>query len=111
MAKADLEFPVQGLHGKLHKDSTWYCALRLGKTVVSSYPKHKKPASISKHQHTLNTNFRQAVLATQAELADPVRRVHWQSLFNNQPAPRRYKILRNFVIAQIVRNLRPESAV
>lgn len=110
MAKADLEFPIRGLHGKLNNDSTLYCTCRFGKTVVSSYPKHRKPSTISEHQHTLNTHFQQSVLAAQAELADPARRAYWQSRFDNQPAPRRYKVLRNFVIAQIVRQSGTESA-
>lgn len=110
MAKADLEFPISGLHGRLTNDSEFYCANRLGKTVVSNYPKRQNSLKTTDNQRLNRSRFQQAVLAAQAELADPVRRAHWQSLFDSQPAPHRYKILRNFVIAQIARNLRTESA-
>lgn len=102
MAKADLEFPISGLHGRLANDSETYCAKRLGKTVVSNYPKRQNPAKTTDNQRANRSRFQQSVLAAQAELADPVRRAYWQSRFNNQPAPARYKILRNFVIAQLI---------
>ena len=102
MAKADLEFPISGLHGRLANDSETYCAKRLGKTIVSSYPKRQNPAKTTDNQRANRSRFQQSVLAAQAELADPVRHAYWQSRFNNQPAPARYKILRNFVIAQLI---------
>ena len=103
MAKADLTFPLAGVHGRLNAESTSYCYQRYGRTVVSSYPKRRDPSTISEHQRTLNTRFQQAVYAAQEELADAVRRAYWQAQFDAQPAPRRYKVLRNFVIAQLNR--------
>ncbi len=102
MAKADLEFPISGLHGRLANDSETYCAKRLGKTVVSNYPKRQNPDKTTDSQRANRSRFQQSVLAAKAELADPLRRAYWQSLFDKQHEPRRYKILRNFVIARLV---------
>lgn len=103
MAKVELEFPIAGIHGRVHHNSESYCANRLGKTVISNYPKHKDPTTISPLQHTFNSRFAQAVALAKTELADPTRRAYWQSLFDQQPQPRRYQVLRNFVIAQLTK--------
>ena len=103
MAKADLEVPFAGIHGRIGHDSEIYYTQRYGRTVVSNYPKHRNPKTISDHQKALNANFQAAVQRAGAELSDPVRRAHWQTLFDQQPAPQRYKVLRNFVIAQLTK--------
>lgn len=103
MAKADLEVPFAGIHGRIGHDSEIYYTQRYGRTVVSNYPKHRNPKTISDHQKALNANFQTAVQRAGAELSDPVRRTHWQTLFDQQPAPPKYKVLRNFVIAQLTK--------
>ena len=105
MAKADLEIPFSGIHGRLQSDSEIYYAKRLGETVVSHYPRHKDPKKITAHQHDLNNNFRQAVTRAGTEITDPQRRSYWLEQFNNQPkTQKRYKTLRGFVIAQLTKN-------
>ena len=103
MAKADLEVPFAGIHGRIGHDSEIYYTQRYGKTVVSNYPKHRNPKTISDHQKALNTNFQTAVKRAAAELADSVRRAYWQNLFDHQPAPPKYKVIRNFIIAQLTK--------
>lgn len=103
MAKADLEVPFAGIHGRIGHDSEIYYTQRYGKTVVSNYPKRRDPKTISDRQKTLNANFQAAVQRAGAELSAPVRRAHWQTLFDQQPAPPKYKVLRNFVIAQLTK--------
>ncbi len=103
MAKADLEVPFAGIHGRIGHGSEIYYTQRYGRTVVSNYPKHRNPKTISDHQRALNANFQAAVQRAGAELSDPVRRAHWQTLFDQQPAPPKYKVLRNFVIAQLTK--------
>ncbi len=104
MAKADLEVPFSGIHGRLYSDSEIYYANRLGETVVSHYPKHKDPKKITAHQHDLNDKFRQAVSQAKIELTTPDRRAYWQEQFNNQPTDQKqYKTLRGFVIAQLTK--------
>ncbi|MBR1808305.1 MAG: hypothetical protein IJ776_02845 [Paludibacteraceae bacterium] len=103
MAKADLEFPLDGIHGSPYSKSEIYYANRLGETVISHYPKHKDPAKITAHQHELSNNFRQAVAKAGKELNDPQRRTYWQEKFNAQKKPKKYKTLRGFVIAQLTK--------
>lgn len=103
MAKADLAFPIEGLHGKIDRNSTLYHTTRWGQNVVSNYPKHRKPSTISDKQRSLNLHFQQAVDATQADLNDPIKRAYWQEQFDQQIPLRKYKILRNFVIAQYIK--------
>ena len=104
MAKADLEVPFSGIHGKISKDSEIYYTHRYGKTVVSNYPRHKDPKKISANQHERQSQFRQAVAQAKAELADPDRRAYWEDRFLHQPTVgKQYKVLFNFVIAQLTK--------
>lgn len=103
MTKAELAFPIERLHGKIDHNSTLYHTTRWGQNMVSNYPKHRKPSTISDKQHSLNLHFQQAVAATKAELSNPIRRAYWQEQFDQQTTPRKYKILRNFVIAQHIK--------
>lgn len=103
MATTTLEVPFAGIHGRLDHSSEMYYAKRLGRTVVSHYPKRRNPKTISERQKALNANFQAAVQQAAAELADPSHRAYWQALFDKQPTPQRYRILRNFVIAQLTK--------
>lgn len=101
MAKVELELPFAGFHGRLDHDSEKYYTHRYGKTIVSNYPLHKDPAKITDRQRACHSAFQAAVRSASSELADPVRRAYWQDLFDHQPEPRKYHILRNFVIAKL----------
>lgn len=107
MAKADLEVPFMGFHGKLDRDSEIYYTTRFGETVVSHYPKHKDPKKISDNQRQCNSIFQQAVAEADRQLSDPDTRAHWQTLFNEQrnTSKKTYRYLRNFVIATINKQL------
>lgn len=105
MAKAELDILLNKLSGRLTGDSKFYTTHRYGQTVISNYPLHKDPKSITAHQHELNDSF--GVLSKQAkqELADPEKHAYWQSLYEahlrDKKAPKYYKTLRGFVIAQL----------
>ena len=101
MAKINLEIPFSGIHGSINQDSEIYYAKRLGTTVASHYPKHKDPKKITAHQHDLNNRFAKAVTQASEILQDPEQRAEWQTRFNAQQEPRKYKTLRGFIIAQL----------
>ena len=73
---------------------------RFGRIVMSNYPKHRDPKTITPHQRELNSKFAQSVRQTKLEMADPARRAYWQQLFDQQK-PRQYATLRGFIIAQL----------
>ncbi|MGM9830659.1 MAG: hypothetical protein ACI3Z5_01415 [Paludibacteraceae bacterium] len=105
MAKARLEYPFDALVGRLDKNSKLYCAHRLGEQVISTYPRRRDPKTITIRQKQLNSRFAEAVAKAKAELADPDRLQYWQKQFLAQPQPAKYKILRNFVIAQLTQSI------
>ena len=107
MAKVDFEGPVRNLRGRVkHKEDEYYC-IRNGVRIISHYPLKKNPKKISQHQRTLSSNFSQAVAQAKDDLANPERRAYWLQLFEEQKrtADKPYKILRNFVIASITRQM------
>lgn len=109
MAKAELEVPFATINGRLNQADDIYFCTRYGKTVVSHYPKHKNPKIISPRQRALSANFAQAVKQAKVELANPERRAYWQQRFEEQQktAQKPYAVLRNFVIAELTRQNKP----
>jgi hypothetical protein len=105
MAKADLEVPFAAINGRLGSANDTYFCTRFGKTVVSHYPRHKNPKKITSHQRDLSSNFANAVRLAENELADTQRKDQWLKRFEEQKqtAKKPYVILRNFVIAEIIR--------
>lgn len=127
MAKAELDILLDKLSGRLTGDSKFYSSHRFGETVISNYPLHKDPNSITPRQRELNASFGETSRQAKLELADPERQAYWQNLYNrykrlaNQnlakanrqffgtapdgqpsvPADKYYKTLRGFVIAQL----------
>ena len=127
MAKAELDVLLDKLSGRFTGKSKFYTTHRYGQTVISNYPLHKDPKSISAHQHELNDSF--GVLSKQAkqELADPEKHTYWQNIYDDYkrlanknlakanlqffgttpdgkpsvPADKYYKTLRGFVIGQL----------
>lgn len=127
MAKAELDVLLDKLSGRFTGKSKFYTTHRYGQTVISNYPLHKDPKSITAHQHELNDGF--GVLSKQAkqELADPEKHAYWQNMYDDYkrlanknlakanlqffgttpngkpsvPADKYYKTLRGFVIAQL----------
>ena len=127
MAKAQLDILIDKLSGRLTGDSKFYATHRYGRTVISNYPKHKDPKSITPSQRANSSGFGQISKQAKLELADPVRHAYWQDLYDqykrlaqknlkeaniqffgpNSPAViknKYYETLRGFVIAQLTNN-------
>lgn len=126
MAKAQLDILLDKLSGRLTGDSKFYATHRYGRTVISNYPKHKDPKSITPSQRANSSGFGQISKQAKLELADPVRHAYWQDLYDqykrlankdlkkaniqffgpNSPAvikDKYYETLRGFVIAQLAK--------
>ena len=124
MAKAELDILLDKLSGRLTGDSKFYTTHRYGRTIISNYPKHKDPKSITPSQRANSSGFGQRSTQAKQELDDPVRHEYWQDLYDqykrlankdlkkantqffgpNSPAVQKdkyYKTLRGFVIAQL----------
>ena len=106
MAQAELNITIDKLSCKIYVNSDVYIANRNGKTVISHYPKHRDPKSITPHQRELNTSFAQLSKQAKVELTDPDKRAAWQQRYdeykaNYRPSEKYYFTLRGFVIAQL----------
>ena len=105
MAKAELDILLDKLSGRLTGDSKFYTTHRHGQTVISNYPLHKDPKSITPHQRELNASFAQISKQAKQELSDPEKHAYWQSRYEahlrDPKAPKYYATLRGFVIAQL----------
>ena len=124
MAKAELDILLDKLSGRLTGDSKFYTTHRYGRTIISNYPKHKDPKSITPSQRANSSGFGQRSTQAKQELDDPVRHEYWQDIYDqykrlankdlkkantqffgpNSPAVQKdkyYKTLRGFVIAQL----------
>ena len=124
MAKAELDILLDKLSGRLTGDSKFYTTHRYGRTIISNYPKHKDPKSITPSQRANSSGFGQRSTQAKQELDDPVRHEYWQDLYDkykrlankdlkkantqffgpNSPTVQKdkyYKTLRGFVIAQL----------
>lgn len=123
MAKAELDILLDKLSGRLTGDSKFYSTHRHGKTVISNYPLHKDPKTISATQRANSSIFGQRSKQATIELADPTRHAYWQERYDRykklanknvtrantqffgdgivKPADKYYTTLRGFVIAQL----------
>lgn len=124
MAKAELDILLDKLSGRLTGDSKFYTTHRYGRTIISNYPKHKDPKSITPSQRANSSGFGQRSTQAKQELDDSVRNEYWQDIYDqykrlankdlkkantqffgpNSPAVQKdkyYKTLRGFVIAQL----------
>ena len=124
MAKAELDILLDKLSGRLTGDSKFYTTHRYGRTIISNYPKHKDPKSITPSQRANSSGFGQRSTQAKQELDDSVRNEYWQDIYDqykrlankdlkkantqffgpNSPAFQKdkyYKTLRGFVIAQL----------
>ena len=94
MAKAELDILLNKLSGRLTGDSKFYTAHRYGQTVISNYPLHKDPKSITPHQRELNVSFGEASTQAKQELDNPERHEYWQNMYDQ------YKRLANRNLAK-----------
>ena len=110
MAQAELNITIDKLSGKIYGNSDVYIANRNGKTVISHYPKHRDPNSLTQHQRDLNTSFAQLSKQAKLELTDPDKRAVWQQRYDEYKAnynskDKYYFTLRGFVIAQLSKQI------
>lgn len=123
MAKAELDILLNKLSGRLTGDSKFYSTHRYGKTVISNYPLHKDPKTISATQRTNSSTFGQRSKQATMELANTERHAYWQERYDQykklanknvtrantqffgdgmvKPADKYYSTIRGFVIAQL----------
>ena len=124
MAKAELDILLDKLSGRLTGDSKFYTTHRYGRTIISNYPKHKDPKSITPSQRANSSGFGQRSTQAKQELDDPIRHEYWQDLYDQykrlankdlkkanthffgpnsltDQKDKYYKTLRGFVIAQL----------
>lgn len=128
MAKAELDILLDKLSGRLTGDSKFYSTHRHGKTVISNYPLHKDPKSISATQRANSSSFGQRSKQAAQELADSARHAYWQERYDQykkladknitrantqffgadivKPADKYYSTLRGFVIAQLAKQMK-----
>ena len=129
MAKAKLTPILENIKGRLTGDSEFYTTTRYGRTVISNYPLHRAPGTITEHQHELSQSFGERSKQCALEMKDPARKAYWEGLykdyikiakrshsranaqfFNIDPKvipPTKqtvYKSLRGFVMAQLAKN-------
>ena len=126
MAKAELSIILEKMRGRFSGDSKFYTTNRYGRTVISNYPLHRDPKSITPHQRELNASFAQFSKQAKLEMSDPDRLAYWQNRYNaykklantnlpranaeffgtteglpNIHADKYYQTLRGFIIAQL----------
>ncbi len=87
--------------------SRFYLTNRYGETVMSHYPLHRDPESLTEPQKASNDEFAQARLIADAELADPVKHDEWLHKWHEAITlgGQNYKTLRGFTIAQVRKSL------
>jgi len=110
MAQAELNIAIDKMSGKIYGESDVYITHRYGKTVISHYPKHRDPNSLTQHQRDLNTSFAQISKQAKLELTEPDKRAAWQQRYdefkaNLKPSEKYYFTLRGFVIAQLSKQI------
>ena len=119
MARAKLNIILDKLSGRFAGKSEFYTTHRYGKTVVSNYPLHKDPKSITANQRANSASFGEASKQCKVEMSNPDRLAYWQDLYNQYcklanrnlskantqffgvPSDKYYSTLRGFIIAQL----------
>ena len=134
MAKAELDILLDKLSGRLTGDSKFYTTHRYGRTIISNYPLHKDPKSITANQRANSASFGELSKQCKAEMQNPDRLAYWQNMYDHYcqlanknlakanaqffnidpnttpPAkPKYYKTLRGFIIAQLRKNSESEG--
>ena len=86
--------------------SRFYLTERYGETVMSHYPMHRDPDTISEKQQASMDQMSQARAIADAELKDPVKHDEWLRKWHESitTGGQQYKTLRGFTIAQVRKN-------
>lgn len=82
MAKAELDILLDKLSGRLKGDSKFYSTHRYGKTVISNYPLHKNPKSITANQRANSVSFGEISKQAKQEMSNPDRLAYWQNMYD-----------------------------
>ncbi len=126
MAKAELDILLDKLSGRFTGDSKFYSTHRYGRTVISNYPLHKDPKSITANQRANSASFGELSKRAKFEIQDPERLAYWQDRYAayqkaanknlakanleffgtpdgqpSIPADKYYTTLRGFIIGQL----------
>ena len=105
MARVTLNKKYKKYTGKLPPNGNrLYLTNRFGEEIMSNYPEHKDPDSISEAQRHAFQLIKEASTKADAELRDPIRHDEWLHKWHTSLADLRakqYKTLRGFVIASI----------
>ena len=126
MAKAELDILLDKLSGRFKGDSKFYSTHRYGRTIISNYPLHKDPKSITANQRANSASFGELSKRAKAEMQNSERLAYWTKLYEaykkvaNKNLPKAnaeffnidpqttpldkqkyYKTLRGFIIGQL----------
>ncbi len=87
--------------------SRFYLTERYGETIMSHYPMHRDPESLTEKQKASNGEFAQARLYADTDLKDPIKYEQWSQRWREHSltALKPYKSLRGFVIAEMRKTL------
>ena len=91
--------------------SRFYLTNRYGETVMSHYPMHRDPDSLTENQKVSNGEFGQARKMADADLNDPIKHEQWFNRWreHSMTAAEPYKTLRGFTIAQVRKQLQNQQ--
>ncbi len=91
--------------------SRFYLTERYGETIMSHYPMHRDPESLTKNQKASNNEFAQTRAIADAEYKDPVKHDEWRRKWLEaiSVGGQNYKTLRGFIIAQVRKQLQQQK--
>lgn len=109
MGRVTLNKKFKTYTGKLPPNGNrLYLTNRFGEEIMSNYPEHRDPDSISEAQRRSFQLIKQASALADTDLSNPAKRDEWLQKWHDSLSNRRakhYKTLRGFVIAAIRQQL------
>ena len=109
MARVTLNKKFNGYTGKVPPTGNrGYLTNRFGQEIMSNYPEHRDPDTITEAQRHAFQLIKEASAKADADLRNPVKHDEWLHLWHSSlsdPSAKHYKTLRGFVIASIRKQL------
>ena len=101
MARVTLNKNIKTYSGKLPPSGNrFYLTNRYGKEIMSHYPEHRDPDTISENQQRSMSLMSQASALAKVDLNDPVKHEEWLRKRNaDYQSWSKYKTLRGYVVA------------
>ena len=103
MGRVTLNKKYKTYTGKLPTNGNrLYLTNRFGEEIMSNYPEHKDPDSITAAQRHAFQLIKEASAKADADLRDPIKQDEWLHKWHESfaiPHAKQYKTLRGFVIA------------